>query len=228
MKFAVIQFPGSNCDQDAYFAALNVLKQPVEYIWHESSDLQGAECVIVPGGFSYGDYLRSGAVAALSPVMGAVKKHAASGGTVLGVCNGFQILCESGLLPGALTPNQGLRFVCKPVHLRVENAETRFTNAGTPGQVLTVPIAHGEGNYYCDEATLNGLRDNGQIILRYVSPTGETGPSHNPNGSVDNIAGVTNREGNVAGLMPHPERACEPVLGSTDGLIILKSLLSRV
>ncbi len=227
MKFGVIQFPGSNCDQDAYYAALNVLREPVEYIWHESSDLQGAECIIVPGGFSYGDYLRCGAVAALSPVMAAVKKHAEGGGTVLGICNGFQVLCEAGLLPGALTPNRNQRFVCKPTYLRIENAATRFTNAGEKGQVLTVPIAHGEGNYYCDDKTLKSLRDNAQIILRYTSPTGELDDAFNPNGSIDSIAGITNVQGNVAGMMPHPERACEPVLGSSDGLVLLKSLLKQ-
>lgn len=226
MKFGVIQFPGSNCDQDAYFAALNVLDQPTEYIWHESTDLAGSDCVIVPGGFSYGDYLRCGAVAALSPVMGAVKKHAAAGGLVMGVCNGFQILCESGLLPGALLRNEGLRFVCKHIHMRIENADTRFTSAGAKGQVLRVPIAHGEGNYYCDDATLKELNGNGQVILRYSSPLGAIDRACNPNGALDGIAGIVNREGNVAGMMPHPERACEPVLGSTDGLVILRSLLA--
>lgn len=226
MKFGVIQFPGSNCDQDAYFAALSVLAQPTEYIWHQSTDLSGVDCVIVPGGFSYGDYLRCGAVAALSPVMGAVKEFAARGGLVIGICNGFQILCEAGLLPGALMPNQGLRFVCKHVYLRVENANTRFTNSGHPGQVLRIPIAHGEGNYTCDQATLRELEDAGRVILRYIDPQGETNPAYNPNGSMAFIAGITSREGNVAGMMPHPERACEPILGSTDGLVILRSLLA--
>ncbi len=226
MRFGVIQFPGSNCDQDAYFAALNVLGQPVDYIWHQSKSLNGADCVIVPGGFSYGDYLRCGAVASLSPVMEAVKKHAADGGLVIGICNGFQILCESGLLPGVLLANRGLRFVCKPVHLRVENPATKFTCAGHTGQVLTVPIAHGEGNYYCDDLTLAELKENGQIILRYVNPLGDLDDSCNPNGSRESIAGITNRWGNVAGMMPHPERACEPVLGSSDGLVILRSLLA--
>lgn len=225
MKFGVIQFPGSNCDQDAYFAALDVLAQPAEYIWHESTDLGGADCVIVPGGFSYGDYLRCGAVAALSPVMGAVKKHAAVGGLVLGVCNGFQILCEAGLLPGALLRNEGLRFVCKHIFMRIENGDTQFTRAGEKGQVLRVPIAHGEGNYYCDAPTLKLLQDNGQVILRYSSPAGAIDRAYNPNGALDGIAGIVNREGNVAGMMPHPERACEPVLGSTDGLVILRSLI---
>lgn len=226
MKFGVIQFPGSNCDQDAYFAALNVLKQPVDYIWHQSASVDGYDCIIVPGGFSYGDYLRCGAVASQSPVMTAVKKFAGAGGLVIGICNGFQILCESGLLPGALVPNTGLRFVCKYVNLKVENSETRFTSQGRASQILRVPIAHGEGNYYCDPDTLHTLKDNNQIILRYCSPTGELENAWNPNGSLEHIAGITNREGNVAGMMPHPERACEPALGSEDGLVILKSLLT--
>ncbi|MEJ5296419.1 MAG: phosphoribosylformylglycinamidine synthase subunit PurQ [Armatimonadota bacterium] len=225
MKFAVLRFPGSNCDQDAYFAALNVLRQPVEYVWHESTDLAGADCVIIPGGFSYGDYLRCGAVAALSPVMGAVRKFAASGGLVIGICNGFQILCESGLLPGVLLRNRGLRFICRHVHLRLENADTPFTRSGTVGEVLSIPIAHGEGNYFADESTLRELEDSGRVILRYCGPGGEVEDRYNPNGAARNIAGIVNREGNVAGMMPHPERACEPILGSEDGLVILNSIL---
>lgn len=225
MKFAVLRFPGSNCDQDAYFAALNVLHQPVEYVWHESTDLAGADCVIIPGGFSYGDYLRCGAVAALSPVMGAVRKFAASGGLVIGICNGFQILCESGLLPGVLLRNRGLRFICRHVHLRLENADTPFTRSGTVGEVLSIPIAHGEGNYFADESTLRELEESGRVILRYCGPGGEVEDRYNPNGAARNIAGIVNREGNVAGMMPHPERACEPILGSEDGLVILNSIL---
>lgn len=225
MKFAVLRFPGSNCDQDAYFAALNVLRQPVEYVWHESTDLAGADCVIIPGGFSYGDYLRCGAVAALSPVMGAVRRFAASGGLVIGICNGFQILCESGLLPGVLLRNRGLRFICRHVHLRLENSATPFTRAGREGDVLRIPIAHGEGNYFADEAKLRELEEAGRVILRYCGPGGEVEDRHNPNGAANNIAGIVNREGNVAGMMPHPERACEPLLGSEDGLVILNSIL---
>jgi phosphoribosylformylglycinamidine synthase I len=225
VKFAVLRFPGSNCDQDAYFAALNVLRQPVEYVWHESTDLAGADCVIIPGGFSYGDYLRCGAVAALSPVMGAVRRFAASGGLVIGICNGFQILCESGLLPGVLLRNRGLRFICRHVHLRLENSATPFTRAGREGDVLRIPIAHGEGNYFADEATLRELEEAGRVILRYCGPGGEVEDRHNPNGAANNIAGIVNREGNVAGMMPHPERACEPLLGSEDGLVILNSIL---
>ncbi len=227
MKIGVIQFPGSNCDQDAYFAGLNVLGVPTEYIWHQSKDLAGADAVIVPGGFSYGDYLRCGAVAALSPVMGAVRKFAASGGLVLGICNGFQILCESGLLPGALVRNTGLRFVCRHVFLRVENDATPYTRAACKGQVLRIPIAHGEGNYVADADTLAGLEDAGQVILRYCAPDGRIDPAWNPNGAMNGIAGIVNSQGNVAGMMPHPERACEPVLGSTDGLAILHSLAGR-
>jgi len=225
VKFAVLRFPGSNCDQDAYFAALNVLRQPVEYVWHESTDLAGADCVIIPGGFSYGDYLRCGAVAALSPVMGAVRRFAASGGLVIGICNGFQILCESGLLPGVLLRNRGLRFICRHVHLRLENSATPFTRAGREGDVLRIPIAHGEGNYFADEAKLRELEEAGRVILRYCGPGGEVEDRHNPNGAANNIAGIVNREGNVAGMMPHPERACEPLLGSEDGLVILNSIL---
>jgi len=225
VKFAVLRFPGSNCDQDAYFAALNVLRQPVEYVWHESTDLAGADCVIIPGGFSYGDYLRCGAVAALSPVMGAVRRFAASGGLVIGICNGFQILCESGLLPGVLLRNRGLRFICRHVHLRLENSASPFTRAGREGDVLRIPIAHGEGNYFADEATLRELEEAGRVILRYCGPGGEVEDRHNPNGAANNIAGIVNREGNVAGMMPHPERACEPLLGSEDGLVILNSIL---
>lgn len=227
MKIGVIQFPGSNCDQDAYFAGLNVLGMPTEYIWHQSTDLAGADAVIVPGGFSYGDYLRCGAVAALSPVMGAVRKFAASGGLVLGICNGFQILCESGLLPGALVRNTGLRFVCRHVYLRVENDATPYTRAARKGHVLRIPIAHGEGNYVADADTLSRLEDSGQVILRYCAPDGSIDPAWNPNGAMNGIAGIVNSEGNVAGMMPHPERACEPVLGSTDGLAILHSLAGR-
>lgn len=227
MKFGVIRFPGSNCDQDAYFAGLNVLGQPTEYIWHESSDLAGSDCIIIPGGFSYGDYLRCGAISALSPVMQEVKKFAAAGGRVLGICNGFQILCESGLLPGALVANTGLRFVCRYIHVRVENDETPFTGTGRKGQVLRIPIAHGEGNYQCDESTLRELEDNNRVLLRYCGPDGEVAPEHNPNGSLAHIAGIINAQGNVAGMMPHPERACEPVLGSSDGLVILKSILEN-
>lgn len=224
MKFGVVVFPGSNCDHDAHHVIGDVLKKPVEFIWHESTDLQNADAVILPGGFSYGDYLRTGAIARFSPVMRAVEKFARRGGLVLGVCNGFQILLEAGMLPGAMLRNAGLRFVCKPVHIRVETTATPFTCAAQQGQLLEIPIAHADGNYYCDDATLAGLERNGQIVFRYTTPDGREEPAANPNGSLANIAGISNRERNVVGLMPHPERASEPEMGSADGLVIFRSM----
>ena len=224
MKFGVVVFPGSNCDHDAFYALGEVLHQPVEFIWHQSEDLSGFDAVILPGGFSYGDYLRTGAIARFSPVMRAVERFARSGGPVLGICNGFQILCEAGLLPGALMRNAGLRFICRHVHIRVETTTTPFTSAAEPGQVLRIPIAHADGNYVCDAATLAELQRNDQIVFRYCAPDGRIDPAANPNGSLDSIAGVCNRERNVVGLMPHPERAVEAALGSTDGWSILRSL----
>lgn len=228
MKFGVVIFPGSNCDQDAYYAVRDVLKQPVEYIWHQDTDLSGFDCVILPGGFSYGDYLRTGAVAKFSPVMNSVQEFAANGGRVIGICNGFQILCESGLLPGALISNDGLRFICKYVNLKVENNSTDFTNRCTAGQVLNIPIAHHGGNYYCDPATLRELEDERRILLRYCDELGNVTTEANPNGSLNNIAGILNAKGNVAGMMPHPERAVEPLLGSDDGALILQSIVERL
>ncbi len=225
MNFGVVQFPGSNCDQDAYFAVKNVLKHPVDYIWHQERDLHGAECVILPGGFSYGDYLRTGAVARFSPVMEAVQKHAENGGYVIGICNGFQILCEAHMLPGALVANDGLKFVCKHVNVRGENLNTPWTNRCTAGEALSIPIAHQGGNYICDETTLKTLEHNGRVILRYCDNNGDVTPAANPNGSLNNIAGIINERGNVAGMMPHPERAVESVLGSEDGIRILKSVI---
>jgi len=224
MKFGVVVFPGSNCDHDAFYAIGNVLQKPVEFIWHQSQDLANCDAVILPGGFAYGDYLRTGAIARFSPVMQAVAKFAKSGGMVLGVCNGFQILLEAGLLPGAMMRNAGLRFICRPVHIRVEQTDTPFTNAATKGQILTMPIAHSDGNYTCDEATLADLQRNHQIIFRYTNADGSDDAAGNPNGSMDNIAGICSRERNVAGLMPHPERACEDLLGSSDGRELFKSL----
>ena len=228
MKFGVVVFPGSNCDDDAHYAIGEVIGQPVEFIWHQSEHLSGLDAVILPGGFSYGDYLRTGAIAKFSPVMRALDKFARAGGLVLGVCNGFQILVESGLLPGALMRNKHLRFLCRQVYVRVENAETPFTCAARQGEVLKLPIAHGEGNYFCDPATLAELERNRQIIFRYVhrdgSDAGESDFAANPNGSLAAIAGVSNREGNVVGLMPHPERAVEAGLGSVDGRVILRSM----
>jgi phosphoribosylformylglycinamidine synthase subunit PurQ / glutaminase len=228
MKFGVVVFPGSNCDHDAWYALGEVLHQPVEFLWHQSENVNGFDAILLPGGFSYGDYLRTGAIARFSPVMRAVEKFARGGGFVLGICNGFQILCEAGLLPGVLQRNAGLRFVCKQVHVRVESTETPFTAAAKTGQVLQMPIAHGDGNYFCDEATLADLERNRQIVFRYTTPDGREDPAANPNGSLKNIAGVCNRDRNVMGLMPHPERAVEAALGSADGLVILRSLIESL
>ena len=226
MKFGVIVFPGSNCDHDAYWAFKEVFSQPATMLWHDSHDLQNCDVVIVPGGFAYGDYLRTGAIAKFSPIMESVRRFAASGGLVLGICNGFQILCESGLLPGVLMRNKGLKYICKPVHIRCENPDTAFTNQCRPGEVLTVPIGHMEGNYFCDEITLKQLRQQNRVIFRYCSPQGELDPTWNPNGAMDNIAGISSEGFNVLGMMPHPERASEPALGMLDGLKILRSLVN--
>jgi len=228
MKFGVVVFPGSNCDHDAYYALGQVLHQPVEFLWHQSEQLSGFDAVILPGGFSYGDYLRTGAIARFSPVMRAVEKFARGGGLVLGICNGFQILCEAGLLPGALVRNAGLRFICRPVHIRVETTDTPFTAAARRGQVLEIPIAHSEGNYFCDAATLAELERKQQIVFRYTTPEGREDAAANPNGSLANIAGICSRERNVVGLMPHPERAVETALGSSDGLVIFHSLIESL
>jgi phosphoribosylformylglycinamidine synthase subunit PurQ / glutaminase len=228
MKIGVVVFPGSNCDHDAFHAFGDVLHQPVDFIWHQSQDLSGFDAVVLPGGFSYGDYLRTGAIARFSPVMRAIEQFARSGGPVLGICNGFQILCEAGLLPGALMRNSGLRFICRHVHIRVETTATPFTSAAEVGQVLRIPIAHADGNYVCDAATLSELQRNDQIVFRYCAADSHLDPAANPNGSLEAIAGVTNREHNVVGLMPHPERAVEAVLGSTDGLVVLRSLIETL
>jgi phosphoribosylformylglycinamidine synthase subunit PurQ / glutaminase len=228
MKFGVIIFPGSNCDHDAFWTIEHVVGQPATFLWHESHDLEGCDAIIVPGGFAFGDYLRTGAIAKFSPVMESVRRFAASGGLLLGICNGFQILCESGLLPGALMRNVGLKYVCKPVQVRVENADTAFTNACVQGEVLTIPIGHMEGNYFCDEPTLHELQRENRIVFRYSSPAGEISSSANPNGSLDNIAGISNAGGNVVGMMPHPERSSEPVLGCTDGIKIFHSMVGAM
>lgn len=224
MKFGVIIFPGSNCDHDAYWTVEQVLKQPVTFLWHESHDLENCDAIIVPGGFSYGDYLRTGAIARFSPVMDSVRKFAESGGLVLGICNGFQILCESGLLPGALIRNAGLKYVCKPVYVRVESSDTAFTNSIQKGNVLCIPIGHMDGNYVCDDQTLAELQRDERIIFRYCSPQGKITAEANPNGSLDNIAGICSPGRNVLGMMPHPERASESALGCTDGFRIFESL----
>lgn len=228
MKFGVVVFPGSNCDHDAYYALGQVVHQPVEFLWHQSDQFSGFDAILLPGGFSYGDYLRTGAIARFSPVMRAVEKFARGGGLVLGICNGFQILCEAGLLPGVLQRNAGMRFVCRQVHIRVETTDTPFTAAAKLGQVLQIPIAHGEGNYFCDEAALGELERNKQIVFRYTTPDGREDAAANPNGSLANIAGVCNRERNVLGLMPHPERAVEAAMGSADGLVIFRSLIESL
>lgn len=225
MKFGVLVFPGSNCDYDCYYVLKNVLEQPVEFVWHKDRDITRFDCIVVPGGFSYGDYLRTGAIARFSPVMEAVRKHADRGKLVIGICNGFQILTEAGLLPGALMRNESLKFICRYVNLRVENTDSPFTRKTAKSEVLRIPIAHGEGNYYADEQTLFELRKNNQILLRYSDPKGQTTKESNPNGSLENIAGICNLKRNVFGLMPHPERASEGELGSTDGVKIFKSIL---
>ena len=228
MKFGVIVFPGSNCDHDAYHVISKHVGQPVDFIWHRDTDLSSYDAVIIPGGFSYGDYLRAGALARFSPVMNSVKEFAARGGLVLGICNGFQILCEAGLLPGALIRNRDLHYICEHVQVRAETTETPFTNQLKAGSVLRIPIAHGEGNYVCDDQTLEELKREDRIVFRYCDRAGEPTEAANPNGSRDNIAGICNRERNVLGLMPHPERACEDLLGSSDGRDIFRSLAATL
>jgi phosphoribosylformylglycinamidine synthase I len=228
MKFAVIVFPGSNCDHDAYHAVKHVLGQDAEFIWHKETNLKGADAVILPGGFSYGDYLRTGAIARFSPVMGAVKAFAAAGGPLLGICNGFQVLTETGLLPGALLRNRDLKFHCEHVRVRVEQINTPFTLRATAGQVLSLPIAHGEGNYFADPETITLLESSGRVVFRYCDAGGRITDEANPNGSVNNIAGICNEARNVVGLMPHPERACESPLGSADGLVLLESVTAAL
>ncbi|MGH9811759.1 MAG: phosphoribosylformylglycinamidine synthase subunit PurQ [Candidatus Acidiferrales bacterium] len=230
MKFGVVVFPGSNCDHDTLHVLRDVLGQPTEEIWHASTDLGHLDAVILPGGFAYGDYLRTGAIASHSPVMGAVKKFAAAGGLVLGICNGFQILLEAGLLPGAMVRNRRLKFLCRFVHSRVEATDTPFTSACTKGQVLRMPIAHMEGNYFCEAETLKELERNNQLVFRYATPAGDVVDTEeaNPNGALANIAGICNRQRNVLGLMPHPERASESLMGSTDGRLIFESLISSM
>lgn len=228
MKFGVIVFPGSNCDHDAYHVVSKHIGQPVDFIWHKETDLSGYDAILIPGGFSYGDYLRAGALASFSPVMKAVKEFAANGGFVFGICNGFQILCEAGLLPGALMRNENLHFVCKHVNIRTENTNTPYTSELVEGSVLSMPIAHAEGNYVCDEETMNQLEENGQIVFRYCDAEGELSSDANPNGALSNIAGICNLDRNVIGMMPHPERACEELLGSNDGRDIFRSLAKAV
>jgi phosphoribosylformylglycinamidine synthase subunit PurQ / glutaminase len=228
MKFAVVVFPGSNCDHDAYHAAKHVLGQQAEFVWHKDTSLAGADVVILPGGFAHGDYLRTGAIARFSPVMASVKAFADGGGPVLGVCNGFQILLESGLLPGAMLRNRGLKFICEHVGVRVEQTDTPFTVACTQGQVLSIPINHGEGNYFADDDVLDALERDRRVIFRYVNAAGEPAAEANPNGAARNIAGICSERRNVVGMMPHPERACEPALGSGDGLVLFESVVKAL
>jgi phosphoribosylformylglycinamidine synthase subunit PurQ / glutaminase len=225
MKFAIVVFPGSNCDHDAYHATKHVLGQDAEFVWHKETDLRGADVVILPGGFAHGDYLRTGAIARFSPVMDSVRAFADAGHPLIGICNGFQVLLEAELLPGAMLRNTE-KYKCEYVHARVEQTDTPFTNLCVKGQVLKIPIAHGEGNYYADPETVAGLEANRQVIFRYVSPKGEVTGESNPNGSLNNIAGICNPARNIVGLMPHPERACESALGSADGKVVLQSVIS--
>jgi phosphoribosylformylglycinamidine synthase subunit PurQ / glutaminase len=228
MKFGIVVFPGSNCDEDALYAAKDVFGQEADYLWHKDADLKGADVVILPGGFAHGDYLRTGAMARLSPIMAPVRAFADRGGPVLGICNGFQILLEAGLLPGAMLRNQGLKYRCEHVHLRVEQTDTPFTAAATVGGVLTIPIGHGEGNYFAPPDMLARIEANHQVILRYTDPQGRVDEAWNPNGSVHAIAGLCNESRNVVGMMPHPERACEPLLGSVDGRLIFESIVQSM
>jgi phosphoribosylformylglycinamidine synthase len=228
MKFGVVVFPGSNCDHDAYHVLDSVVHQQVTFLWHESHDLENCDSIIIPGGFAFGDYLRTGAIARFSPVMESVSKFAASGGLVLGICNGFQVLCEAGLLPGALMRNAGLKFICRFVNIRVESTNSPFTNACSRGEVLHVPIAHMEGNYFCDAATLERLKREDRIVFRYCDADGNITAAANPNGALDNVAAICNEGRNVLGLMPHPERASEPELGSHDGFRIFESLVGAM
>ena len=224
----VIVFPGSNCDHDAYHALKHVMDADVKFLWHKDTDVSGLDLIIVPGGFSYGDYLRSGAIARFSPIMQELITYAKKGGPVMGICNGFQILLEAGLIPGAMRHNEQLKFICKDVHIRVESTQSMYTSSLQKGQLLSIPVSHGEGNYYIDNDGLNELQDNDQVLFRYVNAHGETTPEANINGSVDHIAGITNKQKNVLGMMPHPERAMEKLLGKEDGKLIFESILQAL
>lgn len=228
MRFGIVVFPGTWSDSDCYHATQEVLGQDAEYVWHKTTDLSNYDCIILPGGFSYGDYLRAGAIARFSPVMETLRAYAQSGGLVLGICNGFQILCESGLLPGALLRNNHLQFRCQWTNLRVEHSQTPFSALCHKGQILQIPISHGEGSYYVDAKTLETLNRNDQILFRYCDPDGNITSQSNPNGALENIAGITNKTGNILGMMPHPERCCETLLGGTDGKLIFQSIIARV
>jgi phosphoribosylformylglycinamidine synthase len=228
MKFGVLVFPGSNCDHDTYNVIAEIARRPATLLWHDSPSLENCDAIVVPGGFAYGDYLRTGAIARFSPVMQSVRQFAADGGLVLGICNGFQILCEAGLLPGALMRNSGLKYICKQLHLRTETSDSPFTQTLRKGQVVKMPIGHMEGNYFCDSETLAELRSEDRVVFRYSEPTGEITAASNPNGSLDNIAGILNQQRNVLGMMPHPDRSSEQLLGSADGLLIFKSMIAAL
>ena len=228
MKFGVVIFPGSNCDQDSFFCIKNIIGEQVDYIWHQETDVKGYDCIILPGGFSYGDYLRTGAVARFSPVMQSIIDYANAGGHLIGICNGFQILCEAHLLPGVLTANDKLKFICKYVNLKVENDTSDWTNLYKKGDILRIPVAHHSGNYFAESDVIKGLEDNNQILFKYCDEKGSVTEASNINGSVNNIAGIINKAGNVAGMMPHPERAVEDLLCSTDGINVFKSLVNRM
>ena len=228
MRFGIVVFPGTWSDGDCYHSLKDVLGQEAEYLWHKDQDLSSLDCIVLPGGFSYGDYLRAGAIARFSPVMSAVERFAVAGGLVIGICNGFQVLCESGLLPGVLMRNVHLQFRCQWSHVRVERSCIPFTSSCKVGPVLRIPISHGEGNYYADDATIDDLESNGRVVLRYCTPQGEATSQSNPNGSLRNIAGIVNREGNVLGMMPHPERCCEEIMGGTDGRYVFGSIIGSL
>ena len=228
MRFGVSVFPGTWSDVDCYSVINDVLGYEVDYVWHKETDIDKYDCIVIPGGFSYGDYLRCGSIASLSPIMNSIKDFALQGGLVLGICNGFQILCESGLLPGALIRNSHLQFRCQWVNLRVENEDSVFTRNGSKGQVVEIPISHGEGNYYADQETLKRLENNDQVLFRYCDQKGYVTPESNPNGSVSNIAGIVNETGNVLGMMPHPERCCDELIGGVDGKFIFESIISSI
>ncbi|RJP56605.1 MAG: phosphoribosylformylglycinamidine synthase subunit PurQ [Candidatus Auribacter fodinae] len=228
MKFGVVMFPGSNCDHDCFYAVQQFFSDQVDFIWHKSTDVHGYDCIVLPGGFSYGDYLRTGAIARFSPVMSEVKKFASAGKPVIGICNGFQILLESGLLPGAMLRNTSLRFICKYVHIKPVNFSTPFSKGLKKNEAIHIPVAHGEGNYYIDDEGLKKLQKNNQIVFQYCNERGIVSDDFNPNGSVANIAGICNEAGNVLGMMPHPERCCDPMLGSSDGKRIFESLLQSL
>lgn len=225
-KFGIVVFPGSNCDHDCYYAIKHVLDQDCEFLWHHETDVDRFDCIVLPGGFSYGDYLRTGSIASLSPIMKSVEKFSQAGNPVIGICNGFQVLVESGLLPGALIKNSSLKFVCKWIKARVENNRNLFTDNMKVGDVLEIPVAHGEGNYFCTPEELKALNENSQIVFRYCSEKGDITPESNPNGSIENIAGITNKAGNVLGMMPHPERCAEEILNGTQGKLIFESIIS--